>query len=328
MPDPYIGWVTISGDQFVLVDHPSRVVKLKGSNFQTVETPWKLFERWDEAIVDRTLDLCAAMGCNCLRSFIDLSYPDYCRLWDVFKNKAAALGMRMYASFGWPNKYEPADSQGYLADRNALIEILRRYADDPGIVAYDIINEPEWFSRPKYQWRFEEQGGKRRLDWLLRVADTIHEHDSRHPVTIGFIFNYTWWTPDWARVLLDRLDFVDFHYYHRTYQARGLDVAIREAKAETSKPIVVGEFGQSSDPTYSTGHEETHSEEKQRQLYVHAMKAVQDEDVVGCLQWSTCSHNDQPREDGENEYGIHRQDCSPKPAAEVFRDAMTVPLFA
>jgi hypothetical protein len=175
----------------------------------------------------------------------------------------------------------------------------------------------------------DEDEGKRRLDWLLRVADVFHEHDARHPVTIGFIFNYSWWTPEWARVLLDRLEFVDFHYYHRTYDAKGLDKAIAEMKEQTSKPIVVGEFGQSSDPTWEKPpHEPVHSEKTQRALYEHAMHAILESDVVGGLQWSTCAHNDEPREMGENEYGIHRQDHSPKPALAEFRDGMTVPRFA
>ena len=319
----------IQGDQFVLADDPTRVVKLKGSNFQTVETPWELFSRWDEAIVDRTLALCKNMGCNCIRAFVPLRSPEYQELWDKLKRKAAAMGMRMYASFTWPNKYAAADTAEYAADRDALVRVLRRYAADPGIIAWDIINEPEWVSHSEWQWKFNEPEGRRRLDWLLRIADVIHEHDTYHPVTIGFIFNYSYWTPDWARPLLERLDFVDFHYYHRTYAARGIDTAIREIREQTDKPIVVGEFGQSSDPEYSKPpHETVHSEETQRALYEHAMKAIVDADIVGGLQWSTCSHNDQPREAGENEYGIHRQDHSPKPAVEVFTNAMHVPLFA
>lgn len=328
MSDCYTGFVAIRGAQFVLADDPSRAVKLKGSNFQTVSTPWRLFERWDEPAVARTLDLCSAMGCNCLRAFIELGHSERLRLWDRFKQMAADRGMRMYVSFHWPNRFAAADTAGFKTDRDALVEVLRRQLDDPRIIAYDIINEPEWISHQKYHWRFDEPEGQRRLEWLLRINDIFHEFDHRHPVTIGFIFCYTWWTPDWARVLLDRMDFVDFHYYHRTHDGRGLDTAIAQVKAETGKPIVVGEFGQSSDPTYfKPPHESTHSEQTQAKLYAHAMKAVVESDIVGCLQWSTCAHDDEPRADGENEYGIHRQDESPKPAARVFAEAMKVSLF-
>lgn len=325
---PYTGFVTIRGDQFVMQDEPTRVVRLKGSNFQTVETPWKLFQQWDDAVIDRALSQCQAMGCNCLRTWIDLTNADHRRRWEQLRQKAVSLGMRMYVCFNWSGRFAPSDDPRFRQDRDTLVEVLDTYANDPTVLAYDIINEPEWISHEKFQWQFDPQEGQRRLDWLLRIADVMHERDQRHPVTVGFIFNYTWWTPDWARLLLDRLDFVDFHYYHRTYQARGLDTAIREVKAQTTKPIVVGEFGQSSDPEYSVPYEEAHSEETQRQLYIHAIEAIQSEHIVGGIQWSTCAHNDEVRPAGENEYGIHRQDYSPKPAALVFRDAMKVPLFA
>lgn len=47
--------------------------------------------------------------------------------------------------------------------------------------------------------------------------------------------------------------------------------------------------------------------------------AVVEAGIVGCIQWSTCSHDDTPRPEGENEYGTYRQDHTPKPAAHVLR---------
>jgi hypothetical protein len=327
--EEYRGFVTIRADRFVLADDPGRTVRLKGSNFRTVETPGVVFAQWNEAAVDSTMADCAWLGCNCVRVYVPVDRPELWGHFEVFRAKAAGLGIRTYPCFVWDRPYAAAGTRDHASQREHLIEFIGQYARDPSILAYDIINEPEWFSHEAWHWRFEEEGGRRRLDWLLRIAEAIHRYDPRHPASVGFIFNYTWWTPEWARILLERMDFVDFHYYHRNYQRRGLAAAIREVKERTGKPILVGEFGQSSDPGWQKPpYEPTHDDATQRELYGHALEAVRSEGIVGCVQWCTCSHDDQDREDGENEYGVFRQDHSAKPAATAYRDGWVVPLFA
>lgn len=312
-------WIRIAGNRFTLNGRP---VRIKGTNFQTRETPWRVLQAYDPASIEAGLDDAAALGCNCARLYVSIADRAEHERFADFLDLAQQRGIRLYPCFAWHGTFgmPPIEMMRARTGFDALSRFARACRDDPRIFAYDIINEPDWFSDELWHWAMHPEAAGICIDWLAAAVVAIRSADSRHPVSVGLIFNDSWWSPAPARRLIDTMDFVDFHYYHRTYKNRSLAEAIREVKARTGKPILVGEFGNSSDPTYSTDGEPRHGEEIQGVVYRDYARDLVDEPVAGCLQWTLYEYTDQPRDHGENSYGILRGDRSWKPAAHAYRD--------
>ncbi len=312
-------WIRIDGDRFVRNGRP---VRLKGTNFQTPDSPWRVLDVFNVDSIEAGLDDAAALGCNCARLYVGVENPKEQERFADFLDRAATRGIRLYPCFAWHDTFgmPPGD---WMAARRGVDTVRRfaeRWKDDPRILAWDLINEPDWFDDDRWQWAMAPEAATMCVDWLLAVLKAVRDVDPNHPVSVGLIFNYSWWTPPGAARLADAVDFVDFHYYHRTYQDRSLGEAIREMKEHTRKPILVGEFGNSSNPDFSTDGEPEHSEAIQAEIYRGYARDLAAEGIAGCIQWTISDYADRPREDGENEYGILRADRTWKPAAFVYRD--------
>jgi hypothetical protein len=116
----------------------------------------------------------------------------------------------------------------------------RRYRDDPSILAWEIINEPN-LSAPGFG------------DWLAALAAHVRAQDPNHLVTVGVAgTEQDWWDqapPAWGT--FSAVDFLDLHYYADAAlyapPANAANVArlrrrLRSALA-LGKPVVMGEFG-------------------------------------------------------------------------------------
>ncbi len=308
-------WIRVENDRLVCNGRP---VRLKGTNFQTWDAPWRTFEAYPLDSIEAGLDDAAALGCNCLRTWIPIGKPEEQERFADFVDRAERRGLRIYASFSWKAKYgRPAAA--FEEDLRDLAAVSRAWRNDPRIFAWDLVNEPDWVSHDEWQWSMNPEAAESRIDWLLTLMQTIRGEDGNHPISVGMIFNDSWWTPRAALRLLDAVDFVDFHYYRRNYRDRSLADALGEARAHTGKPLLVGELGMSTDPTFVTEGEPVHNEAVQEEVYRGFARDLAEADNVGCLQWTLYDYVGLPPELGETHYGILRADRSRKPAALVFR---------
>lgn len=310
-------FIRIQSGQFTLGGEP---IYFKGVNFQTPASPWAVFRVWDVPAIERCLDLARELGCNVIRAWMTVSDLVEYERYKQFIHMANARGMWIYVFFRWRSPYFRVGEIKAEEDFVYVANAAREFASWPGVFAYDVINEPDWISHQAWQWAMAPEDAAKRIHWLLRCVEILHENDPQRPVSVGMTFNRSWWEPGEAQSLLDAVDFLDFHYYRRTYRAHSLADAIRQAMARTQKPILVGEFGMSSDEAYSTPGEPAHSEIIQADTYREMCAEIQEERIAGAIQWSLTAHIDHPRAEGENEYGIIRADYTLKPAAEVFRD--------
>jgi hypothetical protein len=308
--------IRIEKDRFVLNNAP---VRMKGTNFQTWDMPWALFRVYKLSSVEAGLDDAAALGCNCVRAWISIRNRREQDRFADFVERAAQRGLRIYACFSWKARFGTPPDEG-RRDEEDLAGVARTWRNDPRIFAYDIINEPDWISHDHWQWGMEPAAAARRIEWLLAMMRIIRAEDGNHPVSVGLTFNDSWWTPGPALQLLEAADFVDFHYYHRTYRDRSLAEAIREVKARTAKPVLAGEIGNSTDPDYSVEGEPVHSEAVQEEIYGGYARDMIEEPIAGCLQWTLHDYAHLKPEQGETFYGLLRSDRTWKPAARVFRD--------
>lgn len=117
-----------------------------------------------------------------------------------------------------------ADSRDALLDR-VLRPLLERYGDEPQILAWDIINEPEWI---KSVDAFDLHA------FLGGAVDLIHSSTS-HPATVGSA------GVRWRASYTDLdLDFYQVHWYDSLEHQPPLTTPVAELGFD--KPVLLGEF--------------------------------------------------------------------------------------
>ena len=123
-------------------------------------------------------------------------------------------------------------------------EIARRYANNPWVGGYDILNEPNWdFEGPGGSHGCEDKNNRPISALYKRITSAIRELDRNHLIVIeGNCWgnNYRGITPDWDDKLV-----LSFHkYWNRNDSASIAD--IMKLRAETGRPIWLGESGENS----------------------------------------------------------------------------------
>jgi hypothetical protein len=120
-----------------------------------------------------------------------------------------------------------------LADpshRDALLDfvlrpMLERYADEPTILAWDVMNEPEWIKTVDPEALHT---------WLDDTVALIHSATS-HPATIGSA------GVRWRDRYVDlNLDFYQVHWYDNLKRQPPLDTPVEELGFD--RPVLLGEF--------------------------------------------------------------------------------------
>jgi hypothetical protein len=104
-------------------------------------------------------------------------------------------------------------------------------SDEPGLVMWDVMNEPDWPPTPR-------EMVLRKFENAKFMAKTFHELDPHTPVTIGMAF------VDGMIELADYVDVLQFHDYMQTReQIRNNIVRAKEFAAKANKPLINGEIG-------------------------------------------------------------------------------------
>ena len=315
------GFLKIKGDQFVSSEDESKIVKLKGTNFQTPYHAHFFFERFDFDWVERGMEQVEALGMNCVRQLIGPKHGDYVAAFAQYLDIASKHGVRVYGIPGWPHKYADERTLEDKENLEFLKNLIQPVKDDPRVLAWDMTNEPDWVSHDAWQWDQDREEADRRLRWFRRMIESIKEIDSNHPISVGATFNYSFWMPDKPFTLESIVDFVDFHYYRRNNRSHWLGDRIRETKEHTDKPILVGEFGFPTDPDFHIHGEPEHNEELQHEAYERYITDIAAEDIVGFIQWALtdCISGD-PDNPQEGTYGIVHMDLRWKPAAGLIKN--------
>jgi len=127
--------------------------------------------------------------------------------------------------------------------------LAERYADEPAIGAYDIINEPNWdFEGPGGGHGCEETTNPPLRDLMMRITAAIREVDQRHMVVIeGNCWgnNYRGVTPLW-----DDNTAISFHKYWNATDRDSIAEILR-LREETGAPLWLGESGENSNRWFS-----------------------------------------------------------------------------
>jgi hypothetical protein len=190
-------------------------------------------DRWNEdgfRRIDRLLDWAAAN-----------------RMWVILDLHAAPGGQGTDLAISdrdptKPSLWESAENQR----RTVALwrEIARRYADNPWVGGYDILNEPNWdFDGPNGGHGCEDTHNRPISALYKEITVAIREHDRNHLIVIeGNCWgnNYRGITPDWDDKLV-----LSFHKYWNKNDAASI-AAISKLRSDTGRPIWLGESGENS----------------------------------------------------------------------------------
>ena len=211
-------------------------LNLKGINYYPQATPWNMFgDDFSIEIIEKDFEIIQNIGLNTIRIFIP--YEDFGKanvkaeklnklqqVLDAAEKKQLQVVVTLFDFYG---NYEILDWT--LTQRHAET-IVSTFKDHKAILAWDIKNEPNL--------DFESRGKHNVLAWLKHMISLVKSIDQNHLVTIG------WSNMETANLLQNAVDFVSFHYYDA---AADFSRQYANLKAKViDKPIVLGEFGQSS----------------------------------------------------------------------------------
>jgi endo-1,4-beta-mannosidase len=183
--------------------------------------------------------------------------------------------------------------------------IVQRYRDEAAILAWDLRNEGDidYGTHESIPGHFSREVV---LNWLAQTSALVHALDRQHLITAGWLYDNESTAPF--------VDFISFHYW---VGAAGAQERIIALQAATDKPVLLQEFG------YSTQHMDPDS---QARTIREVIDVVHEASAAGWLIWTafdfptdaTCIPPNCPSPDNaEHHFGLWTADYQPKPAVDV-----------
>lgn len=195
-PDP-TQFVTVQNDQLALTGQPFIV---KGVNYYPRQTPWQRFlAEADPTEMAAELDLIRQAGFNTLRIFLWNEPLFTCQPEDAIPNEAAFATVDQLLHLADERDLKVIVTLNDLPDLtfwplytdyahydNQTTYIVRRYRNDPAILAWDLRNEGDLDhgAESKEDARFNED---EIIDWLAHASQLVRDNDPHHLITAG------WW---------------------------------------------------------------------------------------------------------------------------------------
>jgi hypothetical protein len=190
-------------------------------------------DRWNEDGFHRVDDLLRWAAAN--------------RMWVILDLHAAPGGQGTDLAISDRDRSEPSLWESGENQRRTVAlwrELARRYADNPWVGGYDILNEPNWdFDGPGGGHGCNDKNNRPIAALYKRITAAIRDHDRNHLIIIeGNCWgnNYARITPDWDDKLV-----LSFHKYWNRNDSASI-AGMLKLRAETGRPIWLGESGENS----------------------------------------------------------------------------------
>ncbi|RCW93938.1 glycoside hydrolase family 2 TIM barrel-domain containing protein [Winogradskyella arenosi] len=211
-------------------------LNIKGINYYPQATPWDMFgDQFSTEILSKDFKIIKNAGLNAIRIFIP--YEDFGKAnvrpeklhklkqtLDIAQAEALNVVVTLFDFYG---DYSVMD---WTLNQRHAETIVSAFKDHKAIIAWDIKNEPNL--------DFESRGKANVMAWLDQMIHLVKSIDTVRPVTIG------WSNAESAPLLMDKVDFISFHYYEDLEQ---FEAAVKTLKSKVpSKPLVLQEFGLTS----------------------------------------------------------------------------------
>lgn len=217
---------------------PKDLSGVRGFNYQSAESNGhaEFWLQYNPALTERDLDNAKRLQLNQVRVFVP--YAAWERNKEAlrknllhFVRAAHDCGIGVMPTiqykFGeWRDKAAWPNSREFVADLVATI------GKEPGLVIWDVENEPECCSLPP------TPDNRLHMEHAMYMAKVFHELDPVTPVTIGATF------ADSMIAMGDSVDVLSFHNYSPTRaEIRASIAKAKEYAARVGKPLVDSEIG-------------------------------------------------------------------------------------
>lgn len=289
-----------------------------------------MWTQWDGPEAQQEVAQAALLGDNVLRVLVPYgdSYgwndaktgvvkPAYLNELNQMLQIAAAYKMKVILTlFDFYGDFPAAGTSAEAANLTYLQTLVKTYANDDRVLAWDIHNEPD-----NYPIWTKEQHQDAVLDWLARMRQAILQNDPNHLITIGMgSYEDLWQTDSQGRSAISLSDFISWH----SYNALDFGNEIAHIREHTNKPILLEETGW---PTGPARGDPNFTDAQQLQVYQLAFQKMQQLNLVGVMGWTL--RDEVPvglinLEDYQNYYGIIRRNGTLKPAALFFKNSLQV----
>jgi len=217
---------------------PKDLSGVRGFNYQSAESNGhaEFWLQYNPAATERDLDNAKRLQLNQVRVFVP--YAAWERNKEALRknllhfvraahDRGIGVMPTMQYKFGeWRDKAAWPNSREFVADLVATI------GKEPGLVIWDVENEPECCSLPP------TPDNRLHMEHAMYMAKVFHELDPVTPVTIGATF------ADNMIVMGDAVDVLSFHNYSPTRAEIRASIAKAKQYAEkTGKPLINTEIG-------------------------------------------------------------------------------------
>lgn len=307
-------FATVRAGQLWLDGRPFTV---KGVNYYPRRAPWQHFlTASDPAEMAQELDTIQQAGFNTLRIFLWYEPLFTCQPEDAIPNESAFAVVDELVELAAERDLKLIVALNDLPDLvfrplytdwdhydAQTVYIVRRYRNQPAILAWDLRNEVDidYGAQPGHEAEFDRAEV---LDWVDHISQVVRQNDPYHMLTAGW-----WGDPTEAAA------YVDFLSFHHWTDAADLTGRIKRYRQASDKPLMLQEVGYHS---WASSPEEPRSEQEQARRLASVIGAAERENLAGWIIWTAFDFVPEPGQPAHNEhfFGLWRVDLSPKPALE------------
>ncbi len=308
-------YVTTQGNHLLLDQQP---FKIKGVNYYPRFAPWHQFlvEAKQEDIIAE-LSLIQLAGFNTIRIFLRYEplftcAPENAVPVDAVFAKVDALldlarqhHLKVIVTLNdLPDLYYRALYTDWAHYDAQTIYIVRRYRNDPNILAWDLRNEGDLdygaSSNSKAQFSQDEV-----IQWLAHVSRLVRDNDPYHLITAG------WWGDPTATA-----PYVGFLSFHHWSTPEILQTRITQYQQTNQKPMLLEEVGYHS---WAAAPQDSRDLQSQAGILERVIDTVEQSKISGWMIWTAfdfAPQNDQPAT-YEHFFGLWQVDLTPKPALKA-----------
>jgi hypothetical protein len=307
-------FVRAEGDHLLLDGEPFYV---RGVNYYPRHAPWHRFlEQADPAEMAAELDLIQAAGFNTLRVFLWYDVLFICEPEHAIPNEtgfatvdelirlARDRNLRLIVTLNdLPDlHFRPLYTDWARYDAQTIY-IVRRYRNEPAILAWDLRNEGDldYGARGDAAPFSQEEV----MTWLAHISQLVRENDPYHLITAG------WWGD--PGITAPYVDVLSFHHWG---EADELAARIEAYRQYAAQPLLLQEVGYHS---WAEAPQEPRDAAAQADILGRVIATAEEQGIAGWLIWTAF---DFAPEDGaplhyEHFFGLWTVDLTPKPALEA-----------
>jgi hypothetical protein len=303
-------FVAIKNNQMMLDGRPFRV---KGVNYYPRHAPWRRFLREaDPSEMAAELGLIKQAGFNTLRIFLWYEALFVCAPEDAIPNEtsfakldalfalARQLDLKIIVTLNdLPDMvYRPLYTDWAHYDAQTTL-IVRRYRDEPSILAWDLRNEGDL----DYGAPAPDDTRIKPADvagWLAHTSALVRQNDPAHLLTAGWSGDPTMTGP-----------YVDFLSFHHWTGAAQLKARVSDYRERNKKPLLLEEVGYHS---WAQAPKDGRDETTQATLLSDAVNTAEKLGLLGWVVWAAFDFVPPAGQPGNYEYffGLWRTDLTPK----------------